>query len=130
VKTRSATSGVAASLLGLGMLVACAPEGQIAESSKTKECSAELVSALGTFSRDLGLAYAVTPADADSIFRSGQVEKHYARDGVQYGSHFGLEKTAKGCTLKFYKRTTSEPGTSTSTTGSFGTVALQTCKCK
>jgi hypothetical protein len=130
MRIRSASISVAASLLSLGLLAGCAPEGQIAESSKTKECSAELVSALATFSRDLGLAYTVSPADADSIFRTGTVEKQYARDGVQHGSHFGVEKTAKGCSLKFYKRTTSEPGRSTSTAGSFGTVALQTCKCK
>ena len=75
----------------------CTPEGKIASSSNTKECEAELSEALEAFGRDLGLAYTVEPSDAKSIFETGKVEKNYARDGVQHGSHFGLEKTEGGC---------------------------------
>lgn len=114
----------------MALISACAPGGKIAESSKTDECSAELVSALGAFARDMGLNFQPTKEDADAIFETGKVGKNYARDGIQYEAHFGIEKKGSECKLKFYKRVERQPGSTSSRTGSFGTVNLKVCKCE
>lgn len=113
-----------------GLAAACSPTGKIAESSKTDECSADLIGALGAFSRDMGLNFEPTKADADAIFETGKVAKKYARDGVRYEAHFGIEKKGNECKLKFYKRVERQPGSTSSRTGSFGTVNLKVCKCE
>ena len=111
------------------MTVGCAPKGKIASDSKTEACRAELAGALQTLSSDYGLAYSVDPTDADSIFSTGVVKKSYGRDGIVHGCFFGLDVTANGCALKFFKKTTSEPGHWTSSSGDYGSLQLKQCRC-
>ncbi len=108
----------------------CAPSDEIAAASKTAECRADVVKALDAFSSELGLDFNADDSDAQKIFDSGRVAKSYGRDGVRYTVHFGLEKSSGGCKLKFYKRSKSEPGQSSSTTGNYGTVVMTACQCK
>lgn len=106
------------------------PSGKITADSKTRECGQELEKTLDAFSRDMGLRFSVEPGDVEHFFGSGRIEKHYARDGIQYTVYLGLEKTKKGCQVKFYKRGRREPGVSSTTSGNFGTVALDVCQCQ
>jgi hypothetical protein len=119
--------GVAPVLIGL---MGCEPDGKIANSSTTKECGDELTRAVQAFKDDLRLAFEVKPSDAKTLFSTGKLEKQYARDGIRYSVYFGLEKNASGCSLEFYKRTSREPGTVKTTTGDYGTVSLDKCKCE
>jgi len=113
-----------------GILLLCSPGGKIPPDSQTEACADEVTGALLAFSREMGLAYTVEAGDARSIFQSGQVAKSYFRDGVRYTAHFGLLKTQGGCNLKFFKRSTGQPGQFESTTGSYGTVSLEVCRCE
>jgi hypothetical protein len=115
----------------LGLLMGCSPKGAIAESSKTDECRADVVGALQAFKRDLGLSFAVSTADADTLFTEGTVGKSYARDGARHQVRFGLDvRDGGGCTLRMFQRTVREPGSSKTTRGNYGTVEMNVCRCE
>ena len=109
--------------------VACSPRGEIAEESKTPECREDVEQALEEFRMNLGLDYYVTEDDLGAVLDSARLEKPYAGLGVRYVAHFGLDKKSDGCHLKFYKRTSREPGQTGSSIGNYGTVHLARCQC-
>ena len=111
-------------------LAACAPRGKIADESQNAECAEDIEQALEAFRTNLGLAYYVDQDDVQDILGKGRLQKEYAGLGVRYAAHFGLKKTSEGCHLKFYKRTSRQPGETNSTTGNYGTVGLEYCQCK
>jgi hypothetical protein len=81
--------------------------------------------------RGNGYAYTVDAADAHSIFKTGQDEKSYARDGPKYRFVFGVDKKGEACNLKFFRQEISKPGTGSSTLhGSYASVSLPACKCQ
>jgi hypothetical protein len=124
-------SGFVALVFGLVGLSCGAPKGAIAESSKTDECRADIVGALGAFKRDLGLDFDVTDADADAMFSEAQVGKSYGRDGARHEVSFGLDVTNDGgCSMRFFEKRTREPGSSSMTRGNYGSVDLNVCRCE
>ncbi len=117
-------------LAAAGSLVAwLPPRDRITEESRTPECRADLEGALETFSADFGLDYYVDDDDAQTLIDEGRLAKEYAGLGVLYVAHFGLDQQSDGCHLKFYKRTSRQPGQSGSTLGNYGTVPLERCVC-
>jgi hypothetical protein len=120
----------AVGLAVLGGVLACAPRGEIADESKTVECREDLEQALEAFRTDLGLDYYVDRDDAQTLLDESRLEKDYAGLGVRYVAHFGLVKNSDGCHLKFYKRTSRQPGKTSSSTGNYGTMRLNRCRCR
>lgn len=116
---------------GLAGLSCGAPKGKIADSSKTEECRNDIIGALEAFKRDLGLDFDVVAADADAMLSEGQVGKSYGRDGARHEVRFGLDVTdGGGCSMRFFQKKTQEPGSTSTTSGNYGSVALSACKCE
>ncbi|WP_108651555.1 hypothetical protein [Dongshaea marina] len=115
---------------GFTLLFGCTPGGKLTQASKNPQCSAELIQALKLFSEKKGLHYQVSPSDPEILFNQGTLQKTYGRDGKEITSYFGFEKEGKQCRLKLYKMATSGPGESTSSTGDYGSVGLESCKCQ
>ncbi len=101
----------------------------VAPDSRSLECGRDLQGALQAFKQKMDMPFEVGPEDYRAIFETGEIEKEYYRDGVKIGASFQLEKSDSGCSLTFYKRSRSEPGSYKSTSGNYGSVALSVCKC-
>lgn len=116
----------------MGLVGGCAaPKGRIAADSKTEECRSDIVGALEAFKRDLGLDFDVGDGDAEAMFTEGSVLKEYGRDGARHGMRFGLDvKDDGGCSMRMYEKRTQEPGSTSTTRGSYGSVDLNVCRCE
>jgi len=123
-------------LIGLACLAAIVPACVEAPASRLTAasrgdpaCSAELLAALDSFRRDLGLGYEVLDADADALGEHGTVKKGYTRDAVQYSVEFRLDVEADTCVLRLWSRTERRPGSTQTQTGDFGALDLEQCQC-
>lgn len=125
-------SKISIGLIALLTFSACLsePKGKLNKNAQTEECSNELINALHAFSNDLGIPMNISKKDADAFFKTGKVQKEYGVAGVRYTAYFGLENAEGKCLMKFYKRSSSRPGQSTSERGNFGTVELKICTCE
>lgn len=106
-----------------------APGGKLTEDSKTDACAQELIGALGSFQRDLGMGYNIASADAQTIFATGEIQKTYGLAGYRYTTYFGLKATGSGCNLETYKQSKSGPGESSTMKLSYS-VSLSQCRCQ
>jgi hypothetical protein len=109
-------SGLVVIVFGLAGLACGVPKGKIAESSRTDACRADILGGLESLKRGLGMEFEVTDADADPVFSEGRIGKGYARDGVKFEMHFGLDATKEGdCTMRLFQKITREGVTLAST---------------
>lgn len=68
--------------------------------------------------------------DPSQLFDTGRITKSYNRDGRQYEMSFRIARSSEQCTLSAYRRRIRQPGSSETTRGRFGAVALKACACE
>jgi hypothetical protein len=123
-------------VITIGIVIAfaggIAPQAHLrAESSADPGCRAALLTGLGELQRKLGLPLEFTATDADTLASSGALESTYARDAVQHTASFGLDADDTGtCSLRMWLKREQSPGSTRSTSGSFGSAYLPACRCE
>lgn len=109
--------------------IGCAPNGRIADDSRTEACNRELLAALQSLGTTLGLPYTVPDNSGTILVDTGHAELIYVRDGVKHACRFGLTGGSSACALAMYEKSEYRPGVTETRSGEYGKVPLKECRC-
>jgi len=109
--------------------VACAPNGRIADDSRTEACNRELLAGLASLGTALGLPYAVPDNSGSILIDTGHAELIYVQGGVKHACRFGLKGSGASCELAMFEKSEYRPGVTETRSGDYGKVALKDCRC-